>query len=94
MDGIKIVGIKPPTDLFTTLLNKVFLGKFQQDIISSILEENADIYHAHEPISLRIAIKAAKISNKKVIFDSHESWLGGTFKEQLIKKKYVKKRTF
>jgi len=90
LDGIKIIGIKPPTDL-TSLLNKVFLGKFQQDIISSILEENADIYHAHEPISLRIAIKAAKISNKKVVFDSHESWLGGTFKEQLIKKKYLKK---
>lgn len=91
LDGIKIIGIKPPSNILTSLLNKVFLGKFQQEVISSILKEKGDIYHAHEPISLRIAIKAAKLTNKKVVFDSHESWIGGTIKEQLIKKKYLKK---
>jgi len=91
LDGIKIIGIQPPTNVLGTLLNKVFLGKFQQEIISAILKENSNIYHAHEPISLRIAIKAAKFTNKKVIYDSHESWVGGTIKEQLIKIKYLKK---
>lgn len=91
LEGVKIIGIKPPAAFLTSMLNKVFLGKFQKEIISLILEENANIYHAHEPISLRIAIKAAKISNNKVIFDSHESWVGGTIKEKLIKIKYLNK---
>jgi len=91
LDGIKIIGIKPPSDFITSSLNRVFLGKFQQKIISSVLKENANIYHAHEPISLRIAMKAAKITNNKVVFDCHESWVDGTIKEQLIKKIYLKK---
>jgi glycosyltransferase involved in cell wall biosynthesis len=91
LDGVKIIGIKPPSSFITSMLNKIFLGKFQKEIISSILKENANIYHAHEPISLRVAMKASKISNNKVIYDSHESWVGGTIKDQLIKKKYLKK---
>ncbi len=91
LDGIKIIGLNPPKGILTSLLNKVFLGKFQEEIISTMLKENANIYHAHEPISLRIAMKASKITNNKVVFDSHESWVGGTIKEQLIKKKYLKK---
>lgn len=86
LDGVKIIGIKPATDILNKLLKKIFIGKFQKDIVHLILNENADIYHAHEPISLRFAFKASNISNKKVIFDSHESWIGGTIKERIIKK--------
>lgn len=91
MDGVKIIGIRPPTDIRTSLLKKIFLGKFQNEIISAILKENANIYHAHEPISLRFALKASNFNNNKVIFDSHETWMGGTIKDRLIKKKYLKK---
>lgn len=91
LDGVKIIGIKPATDILNKLLKKIFIGKFQKDIVHLILNENADIYHAHEPISLRFAFKASNISNKKVIFDSHESWIGGTIKERIIKKKYLKR---
>lgn len=88
--GIKILTIAPPTK-FNALLNKIFLGSFQQRIIKTILNEKADIYHAHEPISFRFALKASYVSKKKVIFDSHESWVGGTIKDRLIKLKYLKK---
>lgn len=91
IDGIKIIGFRPPTDMLNSLLKKVFLGSFQHDFVNAVLKENADIYHAHEPISLRFAFKASKISKKKVIFDSHETWINGTAKEQLIKRFYLKR---
>ena len=91
LDGVKIIGIQPPSDIRNSLLKKIFLGKFQNKIISAILKENANIYHAHEPISLRFALKASNFNNNKVIFDSHESWMGGTIKDRLIKNNYLKK---
>ena len=91
IDGIKIIGIKPPSDMLNSFLKKIFLGNFQQKFINAILKEDAEVYHAHEPISLRFALKASKISKGKVIFDSHETWIRGSIKERLIKKKYLKK---
>ena len=59
--GIKIIAINPPVN-FDAFLKKIFLGSFQQTIVKTILKENADIYHAHEPISLRYAIKASSFT--------------------------------
>ncbi len=91
VDGVKIVRLLPPTTRIDRFLKKIFLGDFQSYVINTIISFNADIYHAHEPISLRFAIKASKKTRKKVIFDSHESWVGGTIKEKIIKRLYLKK---
>lgn len=91
IDNIKIIGIKPPSDYLNSFLKKIFLGTFQQSFVNEIIKEKADIYHAHEPISLRFAFKASKITNKKIIFDSHESWKNSALKEKIIKLFYIKK---
>jgi len=91
IEGIEIIRMLPPLSKKNIFLKKIFLGNFQKKFIEKIISINATIYHAHEPLSLRFAIKASKITGKKVIFDSHESWLGGTLKEKWIKLFYLKK---
>lgn len=46
--------------------------RVMNDIYSIAKSINADLYHAHEPDSLQVAIKLKKALNCKVIYDSHE----------------------
>lgn len=47
---------------------------YAKHVINIALEQNADIYHLHDPELLRYVIKIKK-AGKKVIFDSHENVL-------------------
>lgn len=91
IEGIEMTRILPPLSKKDIFLKKIFMGNFQKMFLKKIISSNASIYHAHEPLSLRFAIKASKRTGKKVIFDSHESWLGGTIKEKFIKLFYLNK---
>lgn len=42
----------------------------------SLIEEKADVYHAHDLDTLPIAYLAAKRNKSKIIYDSHEIFLG------------------
>ena len=93
-DGIKNIGVPEPKGFFQKLLKKIFLGSFYRNFIKTAINENADIYHAHEPQSYYLALKIAKRTNAKVIYDAHESWLTGPFKDKYIKWRYLRKLTY
>ncbi len=38
-------------------------------------QESADVYHAHDLITLPVAWLCSRVSNGKVVYDSHELWL-------------------
>jgi|GEM_PF-1365428 len=84
--GIFIHAIKRPKSLLQKVLNKLNFSSYYTDNIAKGIEINADVYHAHEPASLYIAQVIAKKNGAKVILDAHESWRGGTRKEELLKK--------
>lgn len=46
--------------------------RVMDDIYSIAKNINADLYHAHEPDSLQVAVKLKKALNCKIIYDSHE----------------------
>lgn len=45
---------------------------FESHLLELAVMEKADIYHAHDLPSLTSAVKAAKINNSLVVYDSHE----------------------
>jgi glycosyltransferase involved in cell wall biosynthesis len=46
----------------------------------------ADVYHAHEPASLYLAFCMARWNPGRVVFDSHESWLSGSYRDFWVKR--------
>lgn len=84
-NGVYIHAIKRVNTFWQKLLNKILLSNYYNEIVAKGRSLNADVYHAHEPTSLFLAQKIAKGSKAKVIFDSHESWRGGSIREQIIK---------
>ena len=93
-EGIPTKLISLPDSALAHLLNKVFLGSFSKQFVGAIRSFNADVLHAHEPISFYLAHWAAKGTKTKVIFDSHECWEDGTPKEKWIKKNFLSKLEF
>ena len=87
---VLVYPIKDSKNTFNKALNKVFKGRFFTDFINKAVEINADVYHAHEPVSFYIGLQIAKRIKTKVVFDSHESYTTGTPKELWIKKRYLK----
>jgi glycosyltransferase involved in cell wall biosynthesis len=76
------------------ILHKFFLGNFIHNFIQKGIEINADVYHAHEPVSYYLGLKIQEKTGAKLIFDSHESWVGGTLKDQFVKHLYLNKLTY
>lgn len=71
MDGIKIYGVK----VNGNPLIRLFFGAGK--IYKRALQLDADIYHFHDIEMYTYGVKLKK-KGKKVIFDSHEDWLGYT----------------
>lgn len=71
--GVHIKSIAPNLSKPQILLKKVFKGKFYSQFHNAAVQENADIYVAHEPQSVLIALNAAEETESIAIFDSHES---------------------
>lgn len=66
-NGVKIVGV--PVEKQSRIHRMLRVGK---NVYKKALENNADIYHFHDPELLPYALKLKK-KGKKVIFDSHEN---------------------
>ncbi|MCH8905344.1 MAG: glycosyltransferase, partial [Bacteroidetes bacterium] len=90
MDGVKVIGIKWVPGAIQKYLSKGFKGKYFGEMIQKGIDEKADVYHAHEPASFYIGLKIQEKTGARVIFDQHESWSKGTFKERYIKKYKLK----
>ncbi|MCH8905351.1 MAG: glycosyltransferase [Bacteroidetes bacterium] len=90
MEGVKVIAIRRPKGVIEKYSSKIFKGKFFGRMIARGIELNADVYHAHEPAAYYIGLKIQKRIETKLIFDQHESWKKGTFKERYIKKYYLK----
>ena len=69
IDGIYVYGVK----LDKSPLKRLLIGAGK--IYKRALELNADIYHFHDVELFYYGLKL-KCKGKKVIFDSHENWLG------------------
>lgn len=93
LDGIDCHLIKRPNDAISKLFGKIFIGEFYRNFINTAANLNADVYHAHEPVTYYLGLKIAKKTGAKLIFDSHESWMGGTPKDKFIKFFHAKKLT-
>ena len=65
LDGVTRVGVKAPSDRRERLL------EIRQHVYSLAVEQDADIYHFHDPELLPYGRKLKRMG-KKVIFDSHE----------------------
>lgn len=93
LEGITCHLVKRPDNFIQNLLGKAFVGEFYSNFINKAVELNAAVYHAHEPVTYYLGLKIAKRTGAKLIFDSHESWTGGTKKDKFIKLFYAKKLT-
>ena len=93
-EGIPTKFVSLPDSALENLLNKLFLGSFSKRFVGAIRSFNADVLHAHEPISYYLSYWAAKGTNAKVVFDSHECWEDGTPKEEWIKKNFLSKLNY
>lgn len=90
LDGIPVSAVKADGRPVGRLLHKVQSDRFSRAFIRKALEINADAYHAHEPVSFYLGLLITRKNGKKLIFDSHESWIGGSRKEQMIKRLYLR----
>ncbi len=90
LEGIKVHAVKDDGRPVGRLLHKVQADRFSRNFVRKGLELDADAYHAHEPASFLLGLKITRQNKKKLVFDSHESWVGGTRKEQMIKRLYLK----
>ncbi len=90
LDGIPVMAVKADESAVGRLLHKVQSDRFSREFIHKALEINADAYHAHEPVSFYLGLLITRKNGKKLIFDSHESWIGGSRKEQMIKRLYLR----
>lgn len=89
LQGVQLKGVIGPVNSQETYLKKFFKGGFISRFIEEGQKLKADVYHAHEPVSLYLAFRMAGQDAEKVVFDSHESWLGGTPREQWVKRFYL-----
>ena len=62
-----------------------------RDLRRLALEVDADVYHAHEPDSLQVAISVKKKTGAKVIYDSHEYYPEAFSEHFKIFKSFLKK---
>lgn len=90
-EGIATKMVKLPNGFLEKAFNKLFLGRFVREFIEALRSFKADVLHAHEPISYYLAHCATVGTQTQVIFDSHECWEDGTYKEMWIKKNYLSK---
>ncbi len=91
LEGIPTKMVKLPNGFLEKAFNKLFLGRFVREFIEAIKSFEADVLHAHEPISFYLAHCATVGTQTQVIFDSHECWEDGTMKEMWIKRNYLSK---
>jgi hypothetical protein len=89
--GIQTYSISSPTGTLTKLSYKFLKGEFFEAFIKKGIEIQADVYHAHEPVSFYIGYQISQRTGAKVVFDSHESLVSGTPKEKWIKRFYYPK---
>lgn len=94
LDKIPVHAVPGPKNISEKFQKKFFRGGFIRRFIQTGKNIKATVYHAHEPVSFYLAYQIAKPTSAKVIFDSHESWVGGTPKEKWIKKYYLKNLRF
>lgn len=84
--GITIQGVVGPTGPAERLLKKGLQGGFIQRFIEAGRAIRANVYHAHEPASLYLAFRMAEWEPDRVVFDSHESWLSGSYRDFWVKR--------
>ncbi len=89
--GIDIYGVKAPAAGLENVLKKGFAGGFVTRFVKSGQALAPDVFHAHEPASLFLAFRMAKQDSRKVVFDSHESWLSGSARDFWVKRKLLPK---
>lgn len=86
LEGIGVRAVTGPRNKLETLLKKGFRGPYIKRFVEAGKAIQPDVYHAHEPVSYYLSNQMARQNGAKVIFDSHESWIGGTFRERWIKR--------
>ncbi len=91
LQGVWVKGVIGPKNKLETIQKKIFKGGFIKRFIKEGQNLKADVYHAHEPVSLYLAFQIAGQDADKVVFDSHESWIEGTPREQWVKQFYLPK---
>jgi hypothetical protein len=69
LNGIKLRAIKPPRDRHERMISTIW------SIYRAAVQEDADIYHLHDPELLPIGV-LLKLRGKKVIYDVHEDYKG------------------
>lgn len=65
VDNIQIIGYKLPTSRFSRILKA-------KEVIKTLVNVNAEVYHFHDPELLPIGIILKKRIGKQIVFDSHE----------------------
>jgi glycosyltransferase involved in cell wall biosynthesis len=70
LNGVKIITIE-------TIKGSRFKRylRYLKDLYDIALKQDAEVYHIHEPLLMYVGLKLKK-KNKKIIFDSHESFKG------------------
>jgi len=92
IDGMNVQAVSRPSSTWEKLTNKIFQSDYFKTSVEKVVELNPEVIHCHEPAALYIAFQAKEMMPLcKIIFDSHESWQGGTAKEELVKKMYLSK---
>ncbi len=91
LEGVQVYAVKGPANYMEVTLKKFFSGGFLKRFVKTGKSFNADVYHAHEPVSFYLAYQMAEGRSEKIVFDSHESWVGGTPRERWVKRFYLSK---
>lgn len=91
LEGIAIWGVPAPQNRYEELLKKGFKGGFIKRFVKAGKALAPDVFHAHEPASLFLAFQMANQDPEKVVFDSHESWLSGSYRDFWIKRQVLPK---
>ncbi len=91
LDGIRVWGVPGPRTRPEELLKKGLKGGFISRFVKAGKALGPDVFHAHEPASLFLAFQMANQDPGKVVFDSHESWLSGSYRDFWIKRQVLPK---
>lgn len=93
--SVEIHAIPEPATKKEKLANKLFTGRFYNEFVNTASKLQSDIYIAHEPQTYYAGLAIQKrVSDSKLVFDSHESWFKGTPKENFILRKHLKNLQF